>query len=1809
MRRQVELGRCRIDLVRAAVQAALREVRSRHAKRASTSIRLLAHGVTPGIALTALLAAAPGEAFATDITRSNQSTSFWSSSVSWSGGVAPGAADRAIFDSTAGFSLRVDQPRTDVGQLLYTGAPAGTNFVNFSGNPSAAVLFIHGIGGVGIDIQSNYTASLFNAVGIVADQTWQAGNASGGGFITGGLGTGLVDLGSSTLTLNLVNAVNTGQLVRLIGTGNVVKTGLGKLTLTGASTFTGSTNINAGMLALSGGGAIATSSAVTVNNGATFDISATSAGTSISTLAGGGNVALGAKTLTITAGSNTFSGILSGTGGALTVAGGTEILTGASTYTGGTTIAAGATLQLGNSGSSGSIVGDVADNGTLTLSHSGGTYTFGGVISGTGSVNLSTSSTSTTTFTGTNTYTGGTTITNAALRLGNGGTTGSIVGNVAFNSGSLNFNRSDTYTFGGVISGNGAVFQFGSGTTILTGNNTYTQATEIFNGTLSVSSDANLGAPSADYVYIDNATLETTGTMTSARSIEFGSTSTISPDAGTTLTLTGQINGYDDGSLTKAGGGTLVLATDITDLGADTMISAGTLQLGNGSTTGSINGNVTDNGMLAFNRSDTSTFDGVISGSGAVNQIGPGTTVLTGSNLYTGGTRLGGGTLSVSSLGNLGSTGGLTFDGGALENTASFTLDRQGILNTGGGTLQTDADLIWSARVTGAGGLTKTGPGTLALTSDLNDYQGGTTITGGSLQIGNNGTTGSVTGNVANNGTLAFAKSNTLSFGGLISGSGTVTQVGTGTTVLSGDNTYTGGTNINAGTLRINGDQSAATGLVTVASGATLGGSGIIGGAVTVANGGHIAPGNSPGTLTMGSLTLNASSVLDFELGQANTVGGTLNDLINVNGNLTLDGTLNVTPSVGGTYGAGIYRLINYTGTLIDNGLSFGLMPAGSTNVLDTAIAHQIDLINTQGLTLNYWDGATDGRNNGQIGGGDGIWQAAGNDNWTTADGSLNAPYQSAAMPIFGSTAGTVTVDDSLGAVTVSGLQFATSGYLIQGDAITLGAGVNVVRVGDGSSAGAAYTATIASALTGAGTLDKQDLGTLVLTGANTYTGGTIISAGILQLGNGGTSGSLVGDITNNATLTFNRSDVFTLAGAISGNGEVRQVGSGTTTLTAAGSTAGRVTVGAGTLEVASGASLAANTTTVAAGATLSNSGTFTGTTGDDTFKLGGTFIGTAGLLAGNDYVQILDGANISQAHFDGGVGTDTMDVTTNSSLTLPPSLATGFENLIKHGTGTVTLSGTVDSFSDSIEVATGTLALSAATVQTSLVRIDQGATLTGTGSLSGNLSNSGVFTFGSTPGTLNVGGAYVQTATGALVSHIRPSGTDLLNVAGSATLAGTHQIQIEYGLYLNGTTQTVLQAAGGITGDYDSVQINPSALMSATRQLTANAETLSFLRQPITSITDPQSGKGRFAQWLEDNISVDALTPKMTAYIDELLQQPTAAGVERLLGERSAPPPTAAVAQNSVSMLGAGFAHSIFERFQLTDQAECIEMQTASNEAPQCFWAHGLRQWGHANGDEFGPRTDWTTDGLQVGVDRSLSESWKAGISFGYADSEIYDPTGGSNDLRARMVGVYTQYEAGPLGIGALGFYSDNNNSTRRTVDVDNTPRQALADFATNSYGIGTRLGYRLGGASGPSLRPFLEAFYNHLQGAHFGEGNAGAGNLSGNIRGREDLRGTVGVQLAQSFETNRLVFRPMIELGAAHEFRDVRSTVDLQPFSDSAAFRTSGPALDRNSYMARASLDVAVAKHAAITLGYGGEIADNYSQHEGSLSFRVAW
>ena len=170
------------------------------------------------------------------------------------------------------------------------------------------------------------------------------------------------------------------------------------------------------------------------------------------------------------------------------------------------------------------------------------------------------------------------------------------------------------------------------------------------------------------------------------------------------------------GTLSKAGAGTLILTGNNT-YGGGTTITGGTLQLGNGGKSGSIAGNVTDNGTFAIDRSDTVTFGGVISGTGTFAQIGPGTTILTAINTYSGGTAINGGVLAVAADANLGAaSGGLAFGGGTLQFLSGFTTNRAVTLSAGGGTFDTNGNnATLAGAISGPGGLSKIGAGTLTL--------------------------------------------------------------------------------------------------------------------------------------------------------------------------------------------------------------------------------------------------------------------------------------------------------------------------------------------------------------------------------------------------------------------------------------------------------------------------------------------------------------------------------------------------------------------------------------------------------------------------------------------------------------------------------------------------------------------------------------------------------------------------------------------------------------------------------------------------------------------------------------------------------------------------------------------------------------------------------------------------------------------------------------------------------------------------------------------------------------------------------------
>ncbi|MDP9971757.1 outer membrane autotransporter protein [Variovorax paradoxus] len=203
----------------------------------------------------------------------------------------------------------------------------------------------------------------------------------------------------------------------ITGAGGLTKTGAGTLTLSGANSFTGSTTISAGTLALAGAGSLADSSQVIANG--TFDIAGVSAaGTSVRRLSGSGAVTLAGKTLTLTAAQDTFSGAIAGSG-SFVLAAGTQVLTGTNTYTGGTTINGASTLQLGSGGTSGSVAGNVVNDGTFVFNRAnrldlGGDISGSGVIRqiGTGMTNLTGNSAA---FAGATTVEAGTLAVNGAL--------------------------------------------------------------------------------------------------------------------------------------------------------------------------------------------------------------------------------------------------------------------------------------------------------------------------------------------------------------------------------------------------------------------------------------------------------------------------------------------------------------------------------------------------------------------------------------------------------------------------------------------------------------------------------------------------------------------------------------------------------------------------------------------------------------------------------------------------------------------------------------------------------------------------------------------------------------------------------------------------------------------------------------------------------------------------------------------------------------------------------------------------------------------------------------------------------------------------------------------------------------------------------------------------------------------------------------------------------------------------------------------------------------------------------------------------
>ena len=674
--------------------------------------------------------------------------------------------------------------------------------------------------------------------------------------------------------------------------------------------------------------------------------------------------------------------------------------------------------------------------------------------------------------------------------------------------------------------------------------------------------------------------------------------------------------------------------------------------------------------------------------------------------------------------------------------------------------------------ITNTGALTKAGAGTLLL-SGANTYSGGTVVSNGVLKManaaalgatgasltvhgtldlnGNSPTVRNLSGNgtgviddVAGAGsdTLTVSNSSSSTFSGVIrntSGTVALTKIGANALTLAGANTYSGNTAVNEGTLLVNGSLGA--GAVTVSSGATLGGTGTVG----------------------GNVDWQLAAAAAFSLTPTNAVGSN-STALTVSGTVTLNDNAITVNVLGGTpLGVGTYKLMGY-----NNSGSSGSFAAGSPTYTGAGVASgTVSTVSTSGgavtLTVANTGLSTTWTNNG-----DGNWTTG--SNWNSNPAYPQNPGDAAFLGV-GSAFTTVTLDAG---ISLAALTFTNANSFLvadAGNALTMNNpyGAALITVNAGSSNAISPAVSLATNLTitagsgtgltltnlisntsGSQTLTLNGAGTVVLSAANTYgpasgSVGTILGGGgVLQMGNGSSIGA--GDLSMSGSATIRANSAFTLAnnildnagtvtiddngnnltlsGVISGAGAIGKNGAGLLSLSGVNSFTGGASISAGAVKLLNASGLSVN---------------------------GNVNLGAGTTLDLNGNSPVLGGLNssFSDATVDslsGGAVTLTVGAT-NAFATFAGSIknTSGSLTLVKAGTGTQTLTGT-NSYTGGTTINAGTLQI-------------------GNGGTNGNLGS----------GTLLNNGGLSFNLTGTNVFASQITGTGAVNLANSSLALKLH--------------------------------------------------------------------------------------------------------------------------------------------------------------------------------------------------------------------------------------------------------------------------------------------------------------------------------------------------------------------------------------------------------------------------------------------------
>ncbi len=1262
--------------------------------------------------------------------------------------------------------------------------------------------------------------------------------------------------------------------------------------------------------------------------------------------------------------------------------------------------------------------------------------------------------------------------------------------------------------------------------------------------------------------------------------LDFKSTSTI--------TLSGNSNTIDAANLYQP----LVIDSGTVTLQSLNLVNAGSpVTVNNGGTlidtTGSLQGSVVNNYVVEFNFLTGATYGGNMSGGGGVSINGAGPVTFSGTNSYSGGTFV---AQNSTLIGTTNSLQGTFIDFGTIQFNQATSGTYAGVIE-------------------GGGGLQISGGSTITLTG-LNTYKGGTEIDSGSKLIG---TTSSLQGPINVDGAVQFNQAVSGTYGGILSGKGTVEISGNGAVAFTGRNSYSGGTVVDQGSTLV-GNSDSLQGLINNSGAiqfnqATVGTfTGIISGTGSVEISG-VAPVAFTGlntyqggtTVDNGStLILNATSlkgqVTDNGTIQfAQSGGGQFYG--NISGSGKVEVLSNATITLGNLFGTNTYTggtTVDVGGTLIGNTNSLqGSITDNGMVKFDNSLdrVYPIAILFPQqpvvpvdptiysGPVGNSWgtssvyNGDISGTGKVEISGGD-IVSFTGHNTYsggTTVDSGSSL------------TGSTFSLQGDI--VNNGFLQFNNGNLqtVTQPISFTPGTLISVPDILTANPQFPMAQATYSGNISGTGGVDIGGTVPIIFLGTNTYTGGTMVESGAALIG---TTNSVQGNFLNNGVVEFDQGIAGTYSGNMTGSGSVSIAGTGPVTFSGVNTYAGGTTINSGSTLIG---------TTKSLQGTIFDSGTvqFNQTTS-------GTY---AGVISGTGGVEI------------GGVGPVTFS-----------------------GANTYTGGTKIDN--DSTFIIAGSV--------TSNVDVNNGGTLMGTGLIAGNTSVNagGTIAPGTVGAPLNIKGNFIQGAGSSYAVEVNSTGSDKIAVDGTAQInnATKLNLNLDPGTLTVGKHYEILSATGGLTGQYALVQpttttqnivfteqYNPNNLqVIVNSNLTQAVQSSNLIA--VASALDRTSGTatGDYANALTQ---LTTLGPgQLSGALNQLSGDiyPSLGTVEiqtttvqmQLLSNRlaglawtRASLPSVAQRTNGIRLVSSQSSNSPPNDGSTGGpgspavQSPLFSSQGSVSQS-WTTWAQGYGLGGSFANDGSAGGLNYRLGGTLFGVERWLGENTMIGVLGGYAATTVGNRQDSSSaQISAYQVGLYELHRRDNLYLSNVDAFGNNSYNVSRPLTIGNIQQTASASSSGNQWAHYTEGGMNFD-FDELRLQPFLGLQYLYLDQKGYNESGAGSLDLMTSSQIINSVRTGFGGRLYHETTWGGILVVPSLAARYLHEWGNGTNLV-TSSFSGAPTvqFVTAGNHTGRDLGMFTLGATAYVTNSFSLFGMVDTQVASGYSALIGSGGLQYQW